>query len=169
MAMLKYVYFVFKRKFQTSQGKAFVHVHERDYDAQNLYQELLAYHKRSTKGLITTSTILAYLMSAKLGNGTWKGTTQDFLLHWHDQLRQYENMVSPQDFLTNTVKRILLENAVHPVDDLRRVKAESDQHLSRTGRPLSFEQYQSLLTSAVITYDARFLHTKCSNIEIGVS
>ena len=102
--------------------------HEADYDAQQLYKNLIQYLKTSTCGTIAVSAILCHLTSARLNNDQWRGSTKDFLLHWQDQLCQYDNMVHRQDQLSPAVKRTLLENAVHPLAALCQVKTNSNQH-----------------------------------------
>ena len=129
----KFMYSVFERTLLTSQGKTFVRQHENDYDAQTLYTSLLQYLRSSTKGIMKTSSILSYLSSTKLGDDSWKGSIQDFLLHWQDQLRQYDKMVARKDQPSDNVKRIMLENAVHGFPALWQVNTESDQHIARTG------------------------------------
>ena len=157
-AKQEYMYTVFECTVQISKGKDLVRQHETDFDAQTLYADLLDYLKHSTKGLLAAADILAYLTSARLTPDHWKGTAHDCLLHWKDQMRQYENLVDSADHLTGNVKRTLLESSVHPLNELCHVKAESDQHYTRTGTALTFEQYESLLISAAITYDEKFKH-----------
>jgi hypothetical protein len=89
----EFMYSVFECTLQTSQGKTFERQHEQDFDVQTLYKQMLTYLKKSTKAIINTSNILSYLASTCLDSTNWKGTSQDFLLHWADQLRQYEGML----------------------------------------------------------------------------
>jgi hypothetical protein len=50
----------------------------------------------------------------------------------------------------------MLQNAVHPVQELRAVKTQADQHKTQTGKELTYDQYVILLLSAASTYDAQF-------------
>jgi hypothetical protein len=50
----------------------------------------------------------------------------------------------------------MLQNAVHPVQELRAVKTQADQHKTQSGTDLTYDQYVSLLLSAASTYDAQF-------------
>ena len=155
-AKQEFMYTVFEHTILTSQGKDIVWHHEHDFDAQKIYQSLITYLKQSTKGLLASSCILSYITSASLTSDTWKGSAHDFLLHWKDQMHQYEKLVDIADKLTDNVKCVLLETAVHPLAELHQVKADSDQHYTCTGRPLTFAQYESLLVSAAITYDEQY-------------
>ena len=51
----------------------------------------------------------------------------------------------------------MLENAVHPIDSLRMVKTQSEQHKAHTGIELSYSQYTSLLLSAAQQHDKQLL------------
>ena len=154
------MYTVLDKVVTISHGKAIIRGYEDTHDSQQAYQELIHYLQRSTKSIVETNDIISYIASDKLGDGTWKGKTQDFILNWLDKVRKYEKMVGLRDHFSYRVKRIMLENCVQNIADLRKVKAESDQHLARTGDELTFEQYKDLLISAAITYDQKFVKTR---------
>ena len=122
----KYLYAVLESRVLTDVGKSFVRLHENDYDAQAVYSKLKAHHLKSTKAMIDSSAILSYVTSARLGNGEWKGTTEGFILHWQDQVRLYERQVLTSDHFSDGQKRIMLENAVHNITELRQVKNNAD-------------------------------------------
>jgi hypothetical protein len=50
----------------------------------------------------------------------------------------------------------MLQNAVHPVQELRAVKTQADQHKTQTGKELSYDQYVNLLLFAASAYNAQF-------------
>jgi hypothetical protein len=51
----------------------------------------------------------------------------------------------------------MLQNAVHPpVQEIRAVKTQADQHKTQTGKELTYDQYVNLLLSAASAYDAQF-------------
>ena len=66
----KFMYAVFKCTLQTDQGKAFVHKHEGDFDAQMIYQKLVEYSIKSTKASLDSSKTLAYITTAHVGDGS---------------------------------------------------------------------------------------------------
>ena len=152
----KYVYAILEQKVLTDRGKGFVRDHERTYDAQKVYEKLVDHHLKSTKAMIDSSSILSYITSVRLGNGTWKGTTEAFLVHWQDQVRLYERQVPLSDYFSDGQKRTMLENAVAPISELRQVKNTADLEKTKTGRTLLFEEYASLLLSASAAYDEEF-------------
>lgn len=80
----KYMYAVFEKTLLTDKGKSLVRVHQRKYDAQKVYAELSEYALKSTKASLDATSILTYITTSRLGDGTWKGTTHAFILHWQD-------------------------------------------------------------------------------------
>jgi hypothetical protein len=50
----------------------------------------------------------------------------------------------------------MLQNAVHPVQELRAVKTQADQHKTQAGKEFTYDQYVNLLLSAASAYDAQF-------------
>jgi Reverse transcriptase (RNA-dependent DNA polymerase) len=152
----KYVYAVLESKVLTDFGKSLVRDHEHDFDAQAVYMKLKAHHLKSTKAMIESSTILAYITSARLGTGEWKGTTESFILNWMNQVRLYERQVPPSDHFSDGQKRVMLEVAVHGLSELRQVKNNADLEKTKTGQSLKFDEYTSLLLSAASAYDSQF-------------
>ena len=152
----KYMYAVFEKTLLTDKGKALVRAHQRKYDAQKIYQELSEYALKSTKATIDASSILTYITTAQLGTGNWKGTTHAFILHWQDQVRKYQTL-APKSKLPDELLRTMLENAVHPIDSLRIVKTQADQHKAHSGTDLTYSQYTSLLLSAAQQHDKQLM------------
>ena len=152
----KYVYAVLESKVLTDRGKAIIRSHEHDFDAQSAYVKIKNYHLQSTKAKIESSVILSYITSSKLGEGTWNGTTESFILNWQNQVRLYENHVPPSDHFSDGQKRIMLQNAVHGIAELRQVKNTADQMGATSGTTLSYDEYTSLLFSAATAYDDQF-------------
>ncbi len=150
----KYMYAVFHDILQTDMGKTIVRKYKETGDARQIYLEYLDYGMKSTQALIAASETLTYLTTARLGTGQWNGTYEAFILHW---LKQYEEWVKLQpqgSVMTDTFKRTLLENAVEPISDLRRVKDNSRLvAISGAGNEIPFDAYQTLLQSAAQTLD----------------
>jgi hypothetical protein len=88
-----------------------------------------------------------------MGDGSWKGGAHAFILHWQDKIRMYEKQVSTGEQFSDALKRVMLQNAVHPLA----VKTQADQHKTQSGMDLTYEQYVHLLVSAASNYDTQFL------------
>lgn len=152
----KYMYAVFERCLLHIKGKALVREFETTYDAHALYIKLLAYHTQSTTASLDSSEILAYITTIRLGDGTWRGNTESFIIHWLDELRKYESIIPSGAGLSEEQKRSTLENAVYPISELRAVKTQAQQNAVYSGQQLTFDQYYDLLTSAAQAYDRQF-------------
>lgn len=130
----KFMYSVFSTTLQTDRGKKFVREHEKYFDAQMVYSKLHKYYATSVGARISASDMLSYMTSAKFDY--WKGTTESFILNWHDQVRLRESLVDEDSYFSENQKKILLENAVAPVKSLRSVKDQADQMSTHTGKDL---------------------------------
>ena len=122
--------------------------HENTYDAQTIHKKIYEYAQCSTKAYVDASDLLAYITTSRLGTGSWKGSTESFIIHWQNQIWKYEQLVDTNDCFSDTVKKTMLENAIKPIDDLRAVKVQADQFQVRMGTKITYEQYCSLLLSA---------------------
>ena len=151
-----FLYAVLDAKVLTDNGKSIIRKYEDTGDAQKAYNDLKKHHLASTGARIDSSKILTYITSARLGNGEWRGTTENFILHWMDQIRLYERQVKKDEYFSDGQKRTMLENAVSSVDDLRRVKVAADLDVAKGGQSLTFEQYLALLQAAAATHDAQY-------------
>ena len=87
-----YVYAVLHSKVQTDRGRAIIREHVNDRDGQVAYDKLRKLHTSSTKAKMTSSDILTYITSARLGTNAWKGTTEAFITHWQKQVQKYERL-----------------------------------------------------------------------------
>ena len=154
----KFMYAVFEKTLQTDKGKALVRHYQETFDAQAIYRELSAYAMQSTKATMNASNLLSYITTTMLGDGKWKGTTHAFILHWQDQVRKYHDL-SPQNTLSQDLQCTLLQNAVHPIMELRQVKLQAAQFKTHTGKDLSYDEYCSLLLSAAQQYDTQIGHS----------
>jgi hypothetical protein len=103
-----------------------------------------------------SSVLLSYITSARLGDGTWNGTTKSFIINWQNQVHLYEKHVPPDDYFSDGQKRIMLQNAVNGIDELRQVKITADHMSSSSGKTMSYDEYITLLLSAASAHDDQF-------------
>jgi hypothetical protein len=123
----------------TDQGKAYVREYEKESDAQSIYRRISEYAIKSRKASLEASTILSYITSCKLGDegSGWRGPMASFVLHWQNQVRLYEAQVEKEEYFSNGQKRHMLQNAVHPVQELCAVKTQADHHKTQAGKELT--------------------------------
>jgi hypothetical protein len=132
----------------TYRGKAIIRDYEHNYNAQNAYIKIKAYHLQSTKSKMEYSVFLSYITSARLGDGTWNGTTESFILNCQNQVRLYEKNVPPDDYFSDGQNLIMIQNAVNGINELRQDKITADNMSSTMGKALSYDQYILLILSA---------------------
>ena len=93
----------------------------------------------------------------------YKGTTEQFVLHFNEQFRQLEEISDPAEHFPPQIKLQLLQNAVRPIDDLRIVETldEFQSITSGYGRSssLKYQTYYDLINACV-----RYDRTKKANI-----
>ena len=145
---------VFDKTPPTDRGKSNVRENERDYDDQSVYWKLISFYTESTNSRVITSTALSYIKLDKIES--WKGTSEAFMLHWQNQIRVHEMLVSTNSHFSKHHKRIMLQNEVDYVGPLRSMKDQSDQNFSHSGREITHEKYSNLLLSADDNYDMQF-------------
>ena len=94
----------------------------------------------------------------------YKGTTEQFVLHFIEQFRQLEEISDPSEHFPQQIKFQLLQNAVRPIDDLRIVETLDEYQSIPTGygrsSSLKYQTYCDLLINASVRYD----RTKKANI-----
>ena len=61
--------------------------------------------------------ILTYITSFKFGDGSWKGSSHGYILHWQDQIRKYEQNIPPSGHFSLDIKCNMLESAVGQYPD----------------------------------------------------
>jgi hypothetical protein len=78
-------YVVPESKVETAKGKGIIRKYESTFDSQKVYAALTDHHLNSTKASLNSTKILRYITSAKIGDGSWHGTTENFVLSWQEQ------------------------------------------------------------------------------------
>jgi hypothetical protein len=117
------LYALLESKVETAKGKAIICKHESSFDAQKAYTELQDHHLTSTKASLSSVTILGYITSAKIGDGSWHGTAENFIFNWQEQICLYELLTSSSGHFSDEQKLTMLQTAVYPLQELRQVKA----------------------------------------------
>jgi len=75
----------------------------------------------------------------------------------------YESLVDSSAHFNPGQKMHMLQNAVHPLQELQQVKNQAHQLQAFHGKPMSYESYCNLLLSAVSNYDAQYAHKSRSD------
>ena len=86
-----FMYAVLEENLKTDKGKSLVSQFELTRDAQRIYYELKKHAQSTTAAQITGDTLLQYITTARYP-GNWRGTSYSFVLHWKEQVMQYERL-----------------------------------------------------------------------------
>jgi hypothetical protein len=86
-----FMYAVLEEHLKTDKGKSLVSQFESDRDAQSIYRKLKKHAKRSTVAQISADSLLQYITTARFP-GNWRGMSYSFVLHWKEQVAQYEKL-----------------------------------------------------------------------------
>ena len=154
---------VFNTNLQTDMGKTIVRRHLASTDAQAVWKELSEHMKTSSKGASEKRRLTQYVTNTVLDD-YFKGTTEQFVLHFNEQFRQLEEISEDDERLPPSVKLTLLQTAVRSINDLRIVETldefQSTTHGHGSSTSLSYDTYYDLLINACVRYDK----TKKANI-----
>ena len=108
---------VFNANLQTDMGKTIVRRHLANTDAQAVWKELSEHMRTSSKGASEKRRLTQYVTNTVLDDN-FKGTTEQFVLHFNEQFRQLEENSEDSEKLPPTVKLTLLQTAVRSINDL---------------------------------------------------
>ena len=158
-----FMFSVFNTNLQTDIGKTIVRRHLASTDAQAAWKELSEHMRTSSKGASEKRRLTQYVTNTVLDDN-FKGTTEQFVLHFNEQFRQFEEISEDDERLPPTVKLTLLQTAVRSINDLRIVQTldefQSTTHGHGSFTSLSYDTYYDLLINACVRYDK----TKKANI-----
>ena len=158
-----FMFSAFNANLQTDMGKTIVRRHLASTDAQAVWKELSEHMRTSSKGASEKRRLTQYVTNTVLDDN-FKGTTEQFVLHFHEQFRQLEEISEDDGRLPPTVKLTLLQTAVRSINDLRIVETldefQSTIHGHGSSTSLSYDTYYDLLINACVRYDK----TKKANI-----
>jgi hypothetical protein len=98
---------------------------------------------------------LGYITSDNIGDGSWYGTAGNSILNWQEQIHLYQQFTSSSGHFSDEQKLTILQTAVHPLQELRQVKATAALLTFHTKKDLDYEAYSSLLLSTASDYDSK--------------
>ena len=169
----QYLYAVFVRILKTDEGKAIARKYKSTFDAQSIYRELQEYATNSTQAVIDSNTLLQYITTACIVDGSWNGMTEQFVLHWMEQVRLYQDLVDPTAVLVDAVKVSLISDAVRGHPKLGGVYNVAAQLASQPGQHVNYDQYVNLLLSECAQVDSAIARSprkavKCSAVKCSI-
>ena len=112
---------VFNANLQTDMGKTIVRRHLTTTDAQSVWGEL-SEHMRTSSKEASEKRRLTQCVTNTVLDDSFKGTTEQYVLHFNEQFRQLDEISDDREKLPPTVKLTLLQTAVRSINDLRIVE-----------------------------------------------
>ena len=96
-------------------------------------------------------------MSTAAYDRSLRGTAEQFVLHFHGQLRQLDDLTPLDEQLPHSVRLTLLQIAVRSVHELRIVET-MDEYMSLTNShsphySITYDKYFTMLQNSCIRYD----------------
>ena len=147
---------VFNANLQTDIWKTIVRRYLANTDAQSVWKELSEHMRTSSKGASEKRRLTQYVTNTVLDD-YFKGTTEQFVLHSNEDLRQPEEITEDSEKLPPTVKLTLLQTAVRSINDLRIVETLDEFQSATYGHgsstSLCYDTYYDLLINACVRYD----------------
>ena len=137
-------------------GKTIVRKHLDNMNAQWVQEEIATHMTTSSKGNAEKRRLHTYVTTTVLDK-SWKGTTEQFLLHFNEQFRQLDEVSPPEESLPYTTRLTLLQTAVHIIPELRMVETMEEfisLSSSTPGPTMGYDNYLTLLQNACIRYDS---------------
>ena len=119
--------------------------------------------RTSSKGASENRRLTQYISNTVLDDN-FKGTTEQFVLHFNEQFRQLEEISEDDERLPPTLKLTLLQTPVRSINDLSIVETldefQSTTHGYGSSTSLSYDTYYDLIINACVMYDK----TKRANV-----
>ena len=151
-----FMFSVFDKHLLADMGKTIVRKYVHTTDAQSVWKDFQDHMKSCSKGVSEKRRLTQYVTNTTLDDN-YKGTTEQFGLHFNEQFIQLEEISDPAEHFPPQIKLQLLQNAVRPNDDLRVVETLDEFQSITTGYGrssiLKYKTYYDLLINACIRYD----------------
>ena len=154
---------VLDNHFLTDMGKTIVRKYVHTTDAQSVWRDLQEHMKSLSKGASEKRRLTQFVTNTLL-HDNYKGTTEQFVLHFNEQFRQLVEISEESEHFPPQIKLQLLQNAVRPINNLRIVETLDEFQSITTGYGRStsskYQTYYDLLINACVRYD----RTKKANV-----
>ena len=151
--------------YKSEMGKTIVRIYAPTLYAQSVWKDFETHMSTSSKGLNERYRLHAYVSTA-VYDRSWKGTTEQFVLHVHQQFRQLDELTPLKEQFPHSVRLTLLQTAVRSVPELRIVGTMEDfmslTHSYSGHFSITNDKYFMMLQNACIRYDKTLKHKPSS-------
>ena len=146
------MYSVFNKCLLSDMGKTIVRKHLDNMNAQRVWEEFATHMTTSSKGKVEKRRLHTYVTTTVLDK-SWKGTTEQFILHFNEQYRQLDEVSPPEESLPYTTRLNLLQTAVHNIPELRMVETMEEFICLSSSTPGPTMGYDTSLYSKTLALD----------------
>ena len=140
-----FMYSVFNKCLLSDMGKTIVRKHLDNMNAQQVWEEFATHVTTSSRGKAEKHRLHTYVTTTVLDK-SWKGTTEQFILHFNEQFRQLDEVSPPEESLPYTTRLTLLQTAVHNIPELRMVETMEEIISLSSSTPGPTMGYDNYLT-----------------------
>ena len=148
-----FMFSVLHKHLLADMGKTIVRKYVYTTDTQSVWNDFQEHMKSSSKGASEKRRLTQYVTNTVLDDN-YKGTTEQFVLHFNEQFRQLEEISEESEHFPTQIKLQLLQNAVRPINDLRIVETLDEFQSITTGYGrssiLKYQTYYDLLINACV-------------------
>ena len=151
-----FMFSVLDKHLLTNMGKTIVRKYVHTTDAQSVWKDFQEHMKSSSIGASEKRRLTQYVTNTTFDDN-YKGTTEQFVIHFNEQFRQLEEISDVSEHVPPQIKLQLLQNAARPINELKIVETldENQSITSGYGRSssLKYQTYYDLLINACVRYD----------------
>ena len=151
-----WLYKVFEKTMKASMAKKIVKNHKETKDTRAIWSEIVDHYDHSMTIEFKADAVSTYLTSARLHQMDWRSTQEEYIHHYSNQARIYNETVSDDDKFGDKHLVRLLNNSVSGVPNLANVRNtyEAAQQATGVNKPLTFAEYTQLLVKQAQIYDS---------------
>ena len=153
-AQRSWLFKVMQDSFKQPTCKAIVTKHEETKDTRAIWKEIVKDMEKSMAAQIHTAALSTYLTNTKLASQGWKGTQTNWIIHFKEQSRRYNEIAI--DPYTPSMLMQFMENAVSGVPNLENVlrSLRSSRVAAGVRGDVGWEEYIQTLMQHSQVYDA---------------
>ena len=159
-----FMYSVFNKCLLSDMGKTTVRKKLDNMNAQRVWEEFATHMTTSSKGKAEKYRLHTNVTTTVLDK-SWKGTTEQFILHFNEQFGQLDEVSPPEESLPYTTRLTLLQTAVHNIPELAvhnipelRMVETMEEFISLSsstpGPTMGYDNYLTQLQNACIRYNS---------------
>ena len=173
----KWLFKIMQDTMLAPHAKAIVQKHLAQKDTRAIWKEVTDHYSGSMVSQIRSQTISSYITSVRLHSSNWRGSQSNFVLHFAEQCRLYNEITEPADNYSDGMKIQFLNAAVAGTPNLSGVlfnrrtaikaatAARGAAPVAGGGAPpappaVTFDEYVADLLDAASVYDSGITTTR---------